>query len=287
LRRQLRSQLKSAEKRLRRLQKNVEGDLERAEEAVDFRRRGELLQSAYGMEIPRGAEEVKVPDYYADGAPKVAIPLDPSKTLQQNIDRYFHEYRRLHDASERIEDRLLEVLQDLDRVRELRAELAEGIDDDQLEAFADQVRQAGFIRSRQRQRRSTEQERKPYRRLRSRKGTTILVGRGPRQNDELTTRVARGRDVWMHARDWPGAHVVLRMGKDAEPDSEDLIDAALLAAHFSKGKDDSLIDVTYTRAKHVRKPKGAAPGLVTVAGGSTIAVSPDPERLRQLLESEA
>jgi predicted ribosome quality control (RQC) complex YloA/Tae2 family protein len=286
LRKRVRSQLKSAHKRLRRLKKNVEGDLDRAEEATDYRRWGELLQSAYGKEIPRGAETVDVPDYYAEGAPTVSIPLDPSKTLQENIDRYFHEYRRLHDAAERIEDRLLETMEELETVSAFREELADGIDDEELEEFVERVRAAGFIRQKQRQRKTKKKERLPYRRFSSRKGTPILVGRGSKSNDELTTRVARGRDVWLHARDWPGAHVVLRMEKESAPDSDDLLDAALLAAHFSKGKGDSLTDVTYTRAKHVRKPKGAAPGLVTVAGGSTIAVSPEPELLAELLESE-
>lgn len=285
-RRRVRSQLKSAEKRLKRLQKNVEGDLERAEDAADYRRFGELLQSAYGTEIPRGAESVDVPDYYAEGAPPVSIPIDPARTLQENIDRYFHEYRRLNDAADRIESRLLETMEKLDRVRALRAELQGGVDDDELDAFVERVARAEIVRKKQRSRRKRKEKRLPYRRFASRRGATILVGRGSKHNDELTTHVARGRDVWLHARDWPGAHVVLRMEKDSAPDSGDLVDAALLAAHFSKGKGDSLIDVTYTRAKHVRKPKGAAPGLVTVAGGSTIGVSPEPEILRQLLESE-
>ena len=90
----------------------------------------------------------------------------------------------------------------------------------------------------------------------------------------------------MHARDWAGSHVVLRMDRDENPTQDDLWDAALLAAHFSKGREDTLIDVTYTRAKHVRKPKGYPPGLVTVAGGSTLGVSIDKERLASLLADE-
>ncbi len=286
-RRELSRSLASTAKRLRRLQKNVEGDLERAVEAQSYQRRAELLKSAYGK-VERGAEAVDVPDYYAEGAPLVTIELDPSRSLQGNIDRYFHEYRRLHEATDRIESRLLAVMEESEQLESLRAELREA-DDDALDEIEERARSAGFVRSPQqgKSRRGGEGRRLPYREFRTRKGSAVLVGRGAKHNDELTTRYARGRDIWLHARDWPGSHVVLRMNSDDEPDGDELLDAAVLAAHFSKGRGDTLIDVTHTRAKHVRKPKGFPPGKVTVGGGSTLAVAEDPERLERLLATES
>lgn len=287
LKTRLRAGLKREAKRLRRLRKNVEEDLTRAEEAQGYRKYGELLQSAYGQDVPRGTEFVEVPDYYADGTPKISVPLDPTKSLQQNIERYFHEYRRLNGAIDTIESRLLETMEKLEEVEAAREQL-DSILGCELDDFADDVETRGLLRERQKQRRRRDDGRSelPYRMFRTKKGTAILVGRNAKKNDELTTRHARGRDVWLHARDWPGSHVVLRMERNGEPDGEDLLDAAVLAAHFCRGQGDSLIDVTHTRAKHVRKPKGAAAGLVTVAGGSTLAVSPDAGRLERLFASE-
>jgi predicted ribosome quality control (RQC) complex YloA/Tae2 family protein len=283
------SRLKRRRKRLERRIGHVEGDLERAEEADEYKRRGELLQSAWGK-VERGAESVEVPDFYDEAMPAVEIPLDPALDLQANIEQYFHEYHRLKDAREQIEERLLESMESRDRVEEALEEL-DGYRDDleALEAFAERIEAAGILppERKQRQTRGGKKERKPYREFESKHGTAILVGRGAADNDTVSTSVARGRDMWFHARDWAGAHVLLRMRKnDESPKSDDMLDAATLAAWFSRGKDDTIVDVTYTRAKYVRKPKGFPPGRVTVADASTIGVAIEKERLERLLATE-
>lgn len=288
LRSDLRSELKRRAKKLRRRVKNIEGDLSKIEDADEYRRRGELLQTAYGSVEP-GAESVRVPDFYREGMPQVEIPLDPSKSLQKNIERYFHQYRRYAEAKDKVENRLLESMELRDQVEKARSRLDEIDDDEELSAFREELYDQGLLRRRARRRGSKRRQQQalpPYREFRAQSGATILVGRGAKHNDELTTAVARGRDLWLHARDWPGSHVLLRLEKKESPKSEDLIDAAILAAFFSKGRRDTVVDVTYTRAKHVRKPTGAAPGLVTVGGGSTIAVRAEGERLQRLLATE-
>ncbi len=288
-RQKLESRLKRRVDRLERRIGHVEGDLERAEEADEYKRRGELLQSAWGK-VDRGAESVRVPDFYDEAMPEVDIPLDPALDLQANIEQYFHEYHRLEDAREQIEERLLESMESRDRAQQALDELDTIREDlDALEAFGQHLESEGVLprERKQRQGRSGPRERKPYREFESKHGTTILVGRGASDNDTLSTSVARGRDMWFHARDWAGAHVVLRMRKDDDsPKSDDMIDAATLAAWFSRGKDDTIVDVTYTRAKYVRKPKGFPPGRVTVADASTIGVAIEKPRLERLLASE-
>lgn len=293
LHQKLESRLKRRIRRLKRRIGHVEGDLERAEEADEYKRRGELLQSAWGK-VERGAVSVSVPDFYADGMPEVDIPLDPSLDLQANIEQYFHEYHRLKDAREQIEERLLESMESRDRAEAGLARLREVVaqEDDSLEAlaeFSDHLEAEGVLPPvrKQRQGRGGKKERKPYREFKSKHGTTILVGRGAADNDTVSTSVARGRDMWFHARDWAGAHVLLRMRKnDESPKSDDMIDAATLAAWFSRGKDDTIVDVTYTRAKYVRKPKGFPPGRVTVADASTIGIAIEKKRLERLLATE-
>lgn len=292
----LRSGLKKQVKRLNRRIEHVEEDLENIERAEEYRRRGELLQSAYGQ-VERGAESVEVPDFYQDGMPTVEIPLEPAKSLQENIEAYFHEANRYQEAREMVEERLLESVELRDRAEEAREDLKarqEQLEADEMEALRRELIEEGVLpkpTSKQRQPRTgsdkEKPQKRPYRTFRSTHDRAILVGRGAEANDTLSTKIARGRDLWLHARDWPGAHVIVRVeNRDEFPSREDLLDAATLAAHFSGGKRDTLVDVTYTRAKHVRKAKGLPPGRVFVADESVIGVEVEQERLKRLLESE-
>ncbi|RAL24843.1 hypothetical protein DL240_01130 [Lujinxingia litoralis] len=287
--RRLQSDLRSRARTLRRRLKNIEEDLGRIEASARYQIFGELLQSAYGR-VKRGATQVRVPDYYQEGMPEISIPLDPAHDLQWNIDRYFHQHRRYKEARDDVETRFLQSEEALEEVEDARQTLQELSDADlhQLQAFEQELRASQLLKRTRRQRaaRRAHAPRPPYREFRSHKGAVILVGRGAKHNDALTTRVARGRDLWLHARDWSGAHVIVRRERDQTLDSETLIDAATLAAHFSRGRKDSLIDVTYTDARHVRKPRGSAPGMVTIASGATIAVTLEEDRLERLLATE-
>ncbi len=287
--RELRARIRQRQKTLSTRIKKIESDLQKVENSEQYRRWGELLQASFNQ-IKRGASTASVTDYYQEDMPKIEIPLDPARSLQHNIARYFHQYKRFKDAASRIEDRLLESMEELDQLNAAQTQLDACETPEAIEQLAGELRQNRLLSGLRQQSgpkgSQTATPKLPYREFRARSGAQILVGRGAKHNDALTTRVARGRDIWMHARDWTGAHVLLRMTSNQPPRSEDLIDAALLAAYFSRGKDDSIIDVTYAEAKHVRKPKGAAPGMVTIAGGSTLAITIDPERLSRLLENE-
>ncbi len=285
------ARLRRHKKKLGRLVKNLEGDLERVEQAQVWKRYGELLQSAYGR-VERGATQVEVDDYYEEGMPKITIPLDPKRSLQDNIDKYFKQYRRLSDASDRIETRLLHTMERLDEVTIWQQELATHImeERDGWEALEETLAQRGILgpeKQRPVQRSKTGQvKRLPYRCFWGSQGSKIYVGKGAKGNDMVSLKVARGRDIWMHARDWAGAHVILRMDRGAKPHPQEMLDAAMLAAHYSKGREDTRVEVTHTEAKYIRKPKGYPPGMVTVAGGSTILVSLEGERLAALLATE-
>jgi predicted ribosome quality control (RQC) complex YloA/Tae2 family protein len=114
-----------------------------------------------------------------------------------------------------------------------------------------------------------------------------MVGRGAAENDQLTVRVAKGNDLWLHVRGRTGAHVVLRLPRGGAPDQESLIDAAHLAAWFSDARGESAPEVVYTRAKHVRKVKGAAPGAVTYSQERGLALRVEPARVERLLRDGA
>lgn len=286
LRQELNKRIKQQLRRARRLVANLEVDLERAVEAQAYRKFGELLQGAYKT-YKKGMTQVEVPDYYEEGMPLLTIELDPSRGLQDNIARYFKQYKRLHDAADQIETRQLEAMERVDALETARASVAAMTQPEQLREALLTWERSGLLpepKVQQQGKRGEPTERqRPYRAYLSSKGTVLFVGKGSKGNDHLCTRMARGRDIWLHARDWAGAHVLIRMERQQQLNQSDLWEAAQLAAHFSKGVNDTLVDVTYTEAKNIRKPKGYPPGMVTVAGGSTLAVTPDPEKVQQVL----
>ncbi len=284
--------LKRLRRHLKALERRVEAvgeDVQRAEEAAAWRRWGELLQSAYGRAV-KGSSSLMVPDYYAEGMPEVSVPLDPTLDLKGNIERYFRLYRKYKSAEETILERLEAVEGARDAAQAALAEAealiaAEDEGPEAIEALAERLEGQGLL-GRPPQgppgRRGEVGAALPYREFASRSGRVILVGKGGKANDTLTLKVARGNDLWLHARDLAGAHVVVRLERGAEADEQTLLDAATLAAHYSKGRRDTLVDVQVTRAKNVRKPKGLPPGMVTVADARTIAVRIEEARLERL-----
>src|SRR5207237_10262485 len=131
-----------------------------------------------------------------------------------------------------------------------------------------------------------EPTRLPYRKFTSQTGAPILIGRSARDNDALTLRVAHGNDLWLHARGVQGAHVIVP-GAGESPDARTLADAALLALHFSSARGQDGAEVAWTRRKHVRKPKGAAPGSVFVTQEKVLRIRLEEDRLAALLRTEA
>lgn len=251
----------------------VQRDFEKIDRADDLRAEADLLQQAWGQ-VGRGAEEITVTDWES-GQPRT-INLDPRKDLNENIQARYGRYRRLKrgrvHAEARIEKLQAEALEVRDRI--------EAIENASPEALGQLAPpEPGQTRSR-----SKEVERKPYHEFVSSDGTAIFVGRGSKDNDALTFRVARGNDVWLHAADFAGSHVIIRSGKQP-PGRRTLEEAALLAAHYSKGRSDGVVTVTYTQRKHIRKPRNAPPGRVSVAGGKSIDVRADETTLEALFET--
>lgn len=282
IQRNVETQLRAALKRLRKRDAAILKDLARIDSCEELRRRGELLNSAHGQ-VKTGARSVRVVDYWDPNLGTVEIPLDPARTLQGNIDAAFKEYRRLKNARQKVEDRWLETQALIEQIETLQQTWQSSQDPSFVE---NSLRKMRLWTVSQRTPERQTASRLPFRKFITPRGSTVLVGRGARENDQLTTKHARGRDLWLHARDVPGSHVVLKVEKNAEHDGRDLLDAALLAAWFSKARTDTLVDVMWTQAKHVRKPKGAAAGSVSVAGSANITVRMDTERIESILATE-
>jgi predicted ribosome quality control (RQC) complex YloA/Tae2 family protein len=242
------SALASRTKRIRRRLAALQRELDAAGSPQEPRLEGQLILT-HKASIQRGCSRVELPDF--EGAPR-EIELDPALDAVANAERYFDEARRRERARARIPTEIAE------NERRLAVE--------------------GPGRGR-----AGPEPRLPYHRYRSTGGLEIRVGRGARDNDALTLRHSSPEDIWMHARQAQGAHVILRWGrKDENPAQRDLLEAATLAAVHSGARHSGTAAVNWTRRKYVRKPRKSPPGRVVAERVQTIFVEPDEDLARRL-----
>ena len=274
----------SARERVRRaingrekLRRRLLQDLAAHGDAEEHKRIGDLLLANIGT-AERQGRTVLVTDYYAEGTPRIELLIDENSTLQEEAARCFRRYGKAKRAAQEITRRIAELEREME---ELKAQLSEleriiaDVDEAALEAFVDGDRKGqGVARGQASLQRKQAESIPGVRRYRSSDGYEILIGRGARDNDHLTFRVARPHDLWMHAADYPGSHVVVRNPSRKEIPQRTVIEAAQLAAHFSQARASGKVDVHYTERKFISKPKGAAPGLVRLSSFRNMTVEP-------------
>ncbi len=273
-------QRKSKLKKAKRLLGNLERDWLRCEATLEVERDAELLKHNLHM-IQRGAKEVLVVDYYDPDMTERPISLDPALSPQANLQKLFHKIKRARRGISYITQRMEGVEEEIATYEE-QIQTIKAIDS--LEAMMDWV--PGTTSQQGHKVSSRAQERKSYREFQSSDGKPIWVGRASKDNDELTLRIAKGNDLWLHVRGWAGSHVIVPLQRNESVPSETLVDAATLAVHFSQAKEQTHTDVMYTHVKYVKKPKGAPAGQVTVIQDKNIALRREPERLKRLLDTQ-
>ncbi|HEX8499676.1 MAG TPA: NFACT family protein [Pyrinomonadaceae bacterium] len=275
---------------LRKLRDNLARDLAAHGDAEEHKRVGDLLLANVGTAV-RSGTTVRLTDFYAEDTPTVELEVDENRTLQEEAGRRFARYTKAKRAAREISERLEKVAPELAALEARSAELERIVaarDEAALADFdgggaagkpgADAKAGAGRAKAATRAKGSKREQAdrgRTLRRYRSSDGYEIVVGRGARENDEVTFRVARSYDTWMHAADYPGSHVVVRArGRDEPVPHRTLVEAARLAAHFSQARKDAKVAVNYTQRKFVSKPRGAAPGLVYLSSFRTLLVEP-------------
>jgi len=252
-------------------------ELERAESADDYRIKGEVL-TANLSQIRRGPALVELVNFYDPSGGKISIGLDPRLSPAANAQRYFKLYRKARDGRRAIARQLVLAKARQSRDEAYRARLAECADIGALEGLGKDLARDQVIKRAQHlrgKRRSGPEEAVAARRYVTSDGWTVLVGRSDKQNDLLTHRIAARTDLWFHAQGSVGSHVILRReGKKGEPSSAAILQAAQLAAYWSKARGSSAVPVNYTEARYVTKPRKAKPGLAAVRFEKTIFVEP-------------
>ncbi len=272
----------------------LEGELAGARDAPQIRRLGELLKTV--LHAVRPGDAAATAADFESGEP-VQIALDPTLSAAANLERYFKRYHKAVKAEEVVERQLEETRRQQRELAEVAAAFTA------LGADADAVSLRGFA-ARPRLRKLLERyfgappapkpppakkgkreipARLAPRRYRTADDLEVWVGRSDEGNDYLTTRLARGNDLFFHLDGAPGSHVVLRTGGRQDPPPESLLEACELAVHFSRRRDEPRAEVRIAAIKDVRKPKGAKPGLVHVYRSKTVHLRRDPARLERIL----
>ena len=257
--------------------KKQEKELLATDDAEEFRQKGELL-TTFLHQVPNDQDQVILENYYTNQP--ITIALDKALTPNQNAQRYFKRYQKLKEAVKYLTDLIEETKATILYLESVETVLNQaGLEE--IAEIREELIQTGFIRRRQREK--IQKRKKPEQYLASDGKTIIYVGRNNLQNEELTFKIARKEELWFHAKDIPGSHVVISGNLD--PSDEVKTDAAELAAYFSQGRLSNLVQVDMIEVKKLNKPTGGKPGFVTYTGQKTLRVTPDPEKIASMKKS--
>ncbi|MDS5452530.1 Rqc2 family fibronectin-binding protein PavA [Streptococcus pneumoniae] len=257
--------------------KKQEKELLATDNAEEFRQKGELL-TTFLHQVPNDQDQVILDNYYTNQP--ITIVLDKALTPNQNAQRYFKRYQKLKEAVKYLTDLIEETKATILYLESVETVLNQaGLEE--IAEIREELIQTGFIRRRQREK--IQKRKKPEQYLASDGKTIIYVGRNNLQNEELTFKMARKEELWFHAKDIPGSHVVISGNLD--PSDEVKTDAAELAAYFSQGRLSNLVQVDMIEVKKLNKPTGGKPGFVTYTGQKTLRVTPDPEKIASMKKS--
>ena len=257
--------------------KKQEKELLATDNAEEFRQKGELL-TTFLHQVPNDQDQVILDNYYTNQP--ITIALDKALTPNQNAQRYFKRYQKLKEAVKYLTELIEETKATILYLESVETVLNQaGLEE--IAEIREELIQTGFIRRRQREK--IQKRKKPEQYLASDGKTIIYVGRNNLQNEELTFKMARKEELWFHAKDIPGSHVVISGNLD--PSDEVKTDAAELAAYFSQGRLSNLVQVDMIEVKKLNKPTGGKPGFVTYTGQKTLRVTPDPEKIASMKKS--
>jgi len=264
-------------KNVKKLEKLAE-TIEEAKEADRYRVLGELI-TTYMHQIQKGDAAAEVVNYYDETGATVTIALDPQLSPSENAQRYFKRYNKAKNSLSMATEQMTAAREEIRYLETLQQQLDSASLAD-IEEIREELVEQQYLRDRSKR---GGKKKKPARpallSYTSSEGASILVGKNNTQNEYLTNRLASSSDTWLHTKDIPGSHVVIRGGSFGDATLEE---AAMLAAHYSQARSSSQVPVDYTLIRHVRKPSGAKPGFVIYDHQKTLFVTPDEQRLQAL-----
>jgi predicted ribosome quality control (RQC) complex YloA/Tae2 family protein len=254
--------------------KKLEVTLAEAQNAEQFQLYGELL-TANLYAVKKGMDKVKVQNYYDEDGAMVEIPLDPLKTPAENAQSYFSRYQKAKHAQVAVREQIKKARDEVLYFENLLQQLETASPKD-IGEIREELEEEGYLKKRHSRARRKNANKIALEKYEASDGTEILVGKNNKQNDYLTNRVAARDEIWLHTKDIPGSHVVIR---SKNPAPETILEAASLAAYFSKARQSASVPVDYTKVRYVKKPNGAKPGFVIYENQQTVYVTPDTDKV--------
>ncbi|QED47481.1 Rqc2 family fibronectin-binding protein [Cytobacillus dafuensis] len=255
--------------------------LKEAENADIHQLYGELI-TANIYAIQKGMKEIEVINYYDENGATITISLEPQKTPSENAQKYFIKYQKAKNAINIVKEQIELAKEELSYFETLLQQVETASPKD-IEEIREELIEGGYLREKQKRKNKKTQNTKPsLDHFTSSEGVEIFVGKNNKQNDYLTNKLAGKDEIWLHTKDIPGSHVVIR---SKNPSEETILEAASLAAYFSKARNSSSVPVDFTQIRHVKKPSGAKPGYVIYDNQQTVYVTPDEEIVLALKNS--
>ncbi|RDY24890.1 fibronectin/fibrinogen-binding protein [Romboutsia maritimum] len=267
--------------RLYHKQKKQEEELLEAENADTYKLKGELL-TAYIYMIKKGMENIEVANFYSPNYENMTIGLNKNLTPSENSQKYFKKYNKLKTAKKEITHQMSLNKEEIDYLENIILSIENCENMEELQDIREELIKLGYAKQqgKAKSKKETSLTTKPLEFMSS-EGFKIFVGKNNKQNDHLTLRIADYDDIWMHTKNIPGSHVIIKCAGH-EVSEQTIFEGAMLAAFFSKSKMSSKVPVDYTKKKHVKKPSGSKPGMVIYETNSTIYVTPEEELVAKL-----
>nr|MCR4717655.1 NFACT family protein [Lachnospiraceae bacterium] len=219
---------------------------------------GELINT-YGYSVEAGAKSMEALNYYTNE--NITIPLDPDISVSDNAQKYFNRYNKLKRTYEALSVLTKETEAELKHLQSIQVSLDMALNEKDLTEIKEELVESGYMKRHGRGKKVRELKSKPLHYISS-DGYHIYVGKNNFQNDEISFKLANAGDLWFHANDIPGSHVIVKLGTDKDVPDQTYEEAARLAAYYSKGRTDSKVEIDYTQRGNIKKPNGAKPGYV-------------------------
>ena len=261
--------------------KKLSNELKATENADEYRIKGEVLIT-YLYQIKRGMTKITLPNFY-DNNKEITISLSNQLSPSQNAQKYFKKYQKLKNAVTFVNEQIELTKKEVAYLEEIQTQIELATPAD-LNDIKTELQQEGYIKKKQQKSKHSSRVKinKPESFIAS-DGTEILVGKNNLQNEKLTLHTAKKTDIWLHAKNIPGSHVII---KSNNPSDETLFEAAMLAAYFSKFRSSANVPIDYVQVKNIRKPNGSKPGFVIYEGQKTLTVTPTEDFVLELRQNK-
>ena len=246
-------------------------NLEKAKNRDKYKICGDLL-TANMYRVKFGMDEVCVENYY-DNNSELKIKLDPNISPSQNAQKYYKKYNKAKVTEKYAEEQIVGAEEELEYLETVQESILKAESPRDLSEIKEELAEQGYISNTASKKKKKTQKSMPMKFISS-DGYEILVGRNNKQNDEVTIRMSYSTDIWLHTKNIPGSHTLIRTNGSGEVPDSTILEAAQLAAYYSKAKNSAQVPVDYTQIKNVKKPNGAKPGFVIYEKNNTVYVTP-------------